>query len=571
MGNASSLKIKKKVKAMIRHNQNPSNDETIEEMLCTAILDENVLALQELIDQGANLNYPCQDEYFPLAFACYFGNYGKGHLKTVKVLVENGAELESLDRNNMTPLMLAMANRCNEIVEYLISKGANVNHRIPLTNNLEGSPLAYAVNFGLSDFAKVLLNNGAKVNSLHLGRPLIYKALDGELFFDEEALAIADLMIEKGADINATDSNGMTPIFYAAYEGEFKTMKFLINRGANVNAEIPYKQARLTPLMIAVIKDAIGHVKLLVANGANVNYKTFNKTVLGCAISRSHLEIAKILIDHGASVEDQHDGKNLIDIAVEQENYDLVKLLIAQGAEFTPESYYESLLLKGHLEMVKYFIQLESNNHIQNNDIDIPDVMFIFCMKPRNKWDKEASERIVDFLIRDGFEINKERGISALHMAILMEQNEIAKELVKRGSDVNVQEDDNDTPLHLAVINRSSELCKMLLDNGANYEVRGARNLTPLDIAKFLKLDEIIDLIIEKMTPEKPKSSAQDGIKIDDCVICYAPRKELFIFHPCGHAKTCERCALKVMHKSETYPTCPICRTNIKELKKVFL
>ena len=417
MGNISSLKAKKKNKASEykqNHSQKPPNEATIEEMLCSAILDENVLELQRLIDQGANLNYPCQDEYFPLAFACYFG---EGHLKIVKVLVENGAELESLNRKNLTPLMLAMANRCTEIVEYLISKGSNVNHRIPLAGNLEGSPLAYAVYCGLSDYAKILLDNGAKVSSLHPGRPLIYKALD------EECFEIADLMIEKGAKVNARDKRGMTPLLYAVHEQKINVVKSLIDRGANVDVEIPYKQARLTPLLLAVNKDAIGIVKLLVAKRANVNYKTLNKTILGCAISRGHLEIAKILIDKGASVEDQHDGQNLIDIAVEDENYDLAKLLIAQGAEFTPESYYEKLIMKGHLEMVKYFIKLESNDHIQNNVIDIPDVMFIFCMKPRKKWDKEESKRIVDFLIEDGFEINRERGISALHMAILMGQN----------------------------------------------------------------------------------------------------------------------------------------------------
>ena len=574
MGNISSLKDKKKVKASKyeqNHSQTPPNDEPIEEMLCSAILDENVLELQRLIDQGANLNYPCQDEYFPLAFACYFG---KGHLKIVKTLVENGAELESLNEKNLTPLMLSMAKGYTEIVEYLISKGSNVNHRIPSGYYLEESPLSYAVHEGLFDFAKILLDNGAKVGSLHPGRPLMYKALD------EENYDIADLLIEKGAKIDARDFRGFTPLFYAVYDQKAAIVKSLIDRDANVNIEVPYKKARFSPLMIAVNKGAIDIVEILADNEADVNYQTAGTTVLGLAVSHGHLEIAKILIECEASIEIAHCGKALLDIAMEKEHYDVAKLLIEEGAyyddEFNP--YLDTLIEKCHLAMVKYFIELRNSKKPKKKDDNYnytPDTIFVWCMIPSyGKRTKEHSEKIVDFLMENGFTIDKDWGISPLHLAISMGQNEIAKQLIKHGSDVNFLQDDNDTPLHQAILIENAELCKLLLDKGAKYDIKGPQDLTAFELAKEMQLDDIIDLIIEKMTqsPTPDKDGVPSNtVQVDDCVICYAPRKEVFVFHPCGHAKTCERCALKILHKSHDNATCPVCRANITDLKKVFL
>ena len=153
-----------------------------------------------------------------------------------------------------------------------------------------------------------------------------------------------------------------------------------------------------------------------------------------------------------------------------------------------------------------------------------------------------------------------------------MNQDEIAKQLIKNGSKINYEEKERDSPLIQAIMIRNSELCKLLLNNGADYEIRGEAKLTPLELAKLMELDDIIDIIIEKMTPDKPECANVVSIMIDDCIICCAPRKQVFVFHPCGHAKTCERCSLKIIHKSDgVNPTCPVCRSGITDLKKIFL
>ena len=672
MGNTSSLKLTNKIKAPIFNHDNTkysSNDQTTEKLLCTAILEGNVNQLQKLINQGANLNYPCKNEFFPLGYACKHGN--ENLLEIVKMLVENGAELESLNQYDHTPMMSMMLNlniaytkQQTKIVKYLISKGANVNFRLPLTDDdFEDTPLAFATLCRLFDIVKLLLKNGAKISPpKHPGTPIIFIALA------EGSFEIADLLLKFGADIDTLDHKDMTPLLYAIEYGKTEVVKSLIFRGADVNMRTPIKQMTplgfaivlghldivkilhyegaslyrshkgwplkyyavkyghtdvlnyffeqgetvkvlevfagdplfhiamkkghfevakclienevpidgvdqdfMTPLKISVKSGSLEMVKFLISKGANLDHKTCGKTALGLAIYNDQFEIATILIENGASVKYQHEGRNLVDIVMQKENYELAKLLVEKGSEFEPELYYKSLFEKSHFYMVKYFIQLETNNHIQK--VDIFYVMFLYCLKIKRNWSKEFSVEFVNYLMENGFQINKKRGMSPIFASVMCEQYEIAKQLIKHGSNINVQEEDKDTALHQAVMIRNNKLCKLLLDYGANYEIRGESNLTPFEMAKIMGLDEIIDLIVEKMAPE---NQLKDGvhvscIKVEDCVICYTPRKEVFMFHPCGHAKTCERCSLKIMHKSWYNPTCPVCRANITNVKKVFL
>jgi ankyrin repeat protein len=76
--------------------------------------------------------------------------------------------------------------------------------------------------------------------------------------------------IAKGADVNATDERGWTPLILASRIGGVDAVKFLIEKGAKVNVK---DNAGMTPLMHA---SAFGHsaaVKLLIERGADVSMK----------------------------------------------------------------------------------------------------------------------------------------------------------------------------------------------------------------------------------------------------------------------------------------------------------
>ena len=80
----------------------------------------------------------------------------------------------------------------------------------------------------------------------------------------------AELLIAKGADINAKDDTGGTPLFWAALEGNEEVAELLIGQGADVNAAGP---KGWTALHWAVAMAQKKSVELLIGEGADVNAK----------------------------------------------------------------------------------------------------------------------------------------------------------------------------------------------------------------------------------------------------------------------------------------------------------
>ena len=83
-----------------------------------------------------------------------------GDLEKVKLLIENGANIEVKDNNGDTALILASYYRRLEIVKYLVEKGANIN----ATNDNGWTSLMYASKYGELETIKYLLENGTDVN-----------------------------------------------------------------------------------------------------------------------------------------------------------------------------------------------------------------------------------------------------------------------------------------------------------------------------------------------------------------------------------------------------------------------
>jgi ankyrin repeat protein len=77
-------------------------------------------------------------------------------------------------------------------------------------------------------------------------------------------------LLKEGADVNAKDRFGFTPLHYTALNGHFEVVKLLIERGADVNAKT---NGGWTPLRFAAIYGHFEVVKLLIERGADVNAK----------------------------------------------------------------------------------------------------------------------------------------------------------------------------------------------------------------------------------------------------------------------------------------------------------
>jgi hypothetical protein len=101
------------------------------------------------------------------------------------------------------------------------------------------------------------------------------------------------LLLDKGADINAKDSDGMTALMYAASSGQTNMVEFLLNKGADINAK---DSDDMTALMYAGLSGHTDTVKLLLDKGADINAKDkAGHTALGNAIENGNAAIVQLL------------------------------------------------------------------------------------------------------------------------------------------------------------------------------------------------------------------------------------------------------------------------------------
>lgn len=95
-------------------------------------------------------------------------------------------------------------------------------------NETDWAPLIIALQMNRNDIAKMLIENGASVNSETEPTPLYTAIMSGN---SEMAL----LLIEKGAAIHFANADGWTALHAAAYQGKEEIVKALIGKGAVVN------------------------------------------------------------------------------------------------------------------------------------------------------------------------------------------------------------------------------------------------------------------------------------------------------------------------------------------------
>lgn len=103
-----------------------------------------------------------------------------------------------------------------------------------------------------------------------------------------DATAIRDL-VEQGVDIDESDNEDLTPLHYAAYQGQVAMTQQLLDCGAGINAQDIYGY---TPLMLATRSGKTEIVKLLLMRGADPNVEAVDNTTEGLNSKTTALKIA---------------------------------------------------------------------------------------------------------------------------------------------------------------------------------------------------------------------------------------------------------------------------------------
>src|SRR5215467_13049243 len=252
--------------------------------IADAAMNKNKDAVRSLLQKKADVNAPQVDGTTALHWAVRADD-----VETADLLIRAGANVSAANREGVTPMQLAAINGSARMLERLIKAGANPNASL---SKFGDTALMLAARTGKIDAVKLLLDNGAQINSVETW-------------------------------------GGTTPLMWAVSERHLDTVKLLLANGANVNARsyfVPSAHGRgfegatpeppkpnqaveelaggwLTPLMFAAREGDLEITRTLVAAGAELNAIAGDgKDALGLAIFNGQYELASFLIDNKANV-----------------------------------------------------------------------------------------------------------------------------------------------------------------------------------------------------------------------------------------------------------------------------
>lgn len=187
-----------------------------------------------------------------------------GHMNIVTILLNHGADVNQFDSTLRRPLHDAALNGATEMIAVLLENGALVNTR----DETSYQPLHLASRSGSCEAVRLLLVAGAYVDCVSNDgfQPLHHAAQ----FCDSKGLAT--LLLDYGANIEATTNFGYTPLELACESGHILIVKELLSLGAQLRN--PYRchypgESITNPLGLAVINRHLNITKELLSQGAD--------------------------------------------------------------------------------------------------------------------------------------------------------------------------------------------------------------------------------------------------------------------------------------------------------------
>lgn len=278
-----------------------------------------------LIDNGALVNLRAGDGFNALMEAVRTGN-----IEIAKLLIEHNSDINIKNKDGKNMIMIACEKGNEEMFNLLIENNADINEK----SSWGASALIYASEKGNINIMKYLIDNGIDVNGKaddNGDTPLLW-AVTGENPYEA-----SKLLIENGANVNATNYGGVAPATILAASTP-KVVKLLKDNGADLDTKfLDY----YPPIAIAAGAGNLEIVKALVENGADVNYypNDINYTAIFHAIDQHNYEVAEYLFkngvdlnikmkpdnDYGRSIKESYNVLEYAEVIKDKKMIDLVK------------------------------------------------------------------------------------------------------------------------------------------------------------------------------------------------------------------------------------------------------
>jgi len=236
---------------------------------------------------------------------------GEGNAQLVQLLLDAGATVDLRGRNDETALLMAARKGCGECVQSLIGKGADVKVR---DKAFEQTALMLAAWSGSAKSVEQLIRAGADVNAqTRLGpEPKFVDPGAGRASHGDGILRGG--VPERGS--RPARAGAMTALHYAARQGHTPVVALLLASGAKVDQP---EANGVRPLLLAIMNDHAETARFLIEHGANVNADDwYGRAPLWAAVDVRNVEL---------------DGELNTQFADRAGSLEIIKLLLARGAD----------------------------------------------------------------------------------------------------------------------------------------------------------------------------------------------------------------------------------------------
>ena len=475
-----------------------------------------------------NVNDVCGRYRFPL-----FAALEAGRFDLMELLLEHGADIDARETTGKTILLRALSSHppnLVSLVKTLLKYGADVNAQ----DYAHRSSLQLAESIGNLDVAQLLVENNADVNIRGYSDETFFgplgMLLEHPRHKEHDVLNHTRLLLEHGAEVNTAEAGNLkeTPLHLAVRRAWFKFAGILLEYGANPNAEDNKGKTPLHILAECEIRDdgeVLDHTLLLLKHGAEANSRDENKeTPLHLAIRRDKFKFVGILLGHGADANaENNDGMTPLHMLAKSwieykcDALNVILLLCKYSAELNRrdinnETPLHQAIRLNQFKLARILIEHGADANAENNDGMTP--LHILA----EIWIEYNGGALALALLKNGVEANirDKNKETPLHLAMRWRRFKLAGILLEHGADANAENNDGTTPFHiLAEIwieykDDSLNIALLLLKHGAEANIRDKNKETPLHLAMRWRRLKLAGILLENGVDENAENN--DGM-----------------------------------------------------------
>ena len=439
--------------------------------------------LQFLLDIGAD---PKADNNFMLGVAC--NPKVKDPVRIFTLLLDHGAQISSWRETYGFVLDCAVRTQRLDLEEFLLTRGFSPDF---------GDSSKRTALFDAADAAAIdlLLQHGANIEAVdeHGWTPLADA-------IENTSIPKSLLLLARGANANAlarVPQWGVSVLQVAAENGQLDVVSALVARGANVNARA---RSGVMPLEAAIRGEQVAVVDFLLAHGADVEAAT-GDTILATRVAcnaniKDPIRMLTMLLDHGMQLTNMPEQKrNVLQCAVLAHSLDLEEFLLAHGVSADLRDVRGRTALFDATDAATIDPLLR-----RGADIEAVDSGHVTALADAI-YQNEVSKSLL--LLARGANVNALVGNpqgkrSVLSIAAAYGQLQVVSELVARGARINTSDRSGVMAINAAISGNQLAVAEFLLAHGADVNVKGENGWSPLHYAASLNNGAMVSLLLSQ-------------------------------------------------------------------------